>query len=129
MTDYKMYKAPLSSNFVKKEVVKIAEGIYTINGVYVGFVPVIETKNGVIIYDSGENPEEGAEILRLLETVTTKPVIAVIYSHSHYVFGTSVIKEKYPNVKIIANPKLAKNIASGSGAGSIFPEISSLVAL
>jgi alkyl sulfatase BDS1-like metallo-beta-lactamase superfamily hydrolase len=126
-TDYKMFKAPLSSNFVKKEVVKIAEGIYTINGVYVGFVPVIETKNGVILYDTGENPEEGGEILRLLETVTKKPVIAVIYSHSHYVFGTSVIKEKYPNVKIIANPKLAKNIASGSGAGSIFPEISSLL--
>jgi len=127
MTDYKMYKTPLSSNFVKKEVVKIAEGIYTINGVYVGFVPLIETKNGVIIYDTGENPEEGGEILRLLETVTKKPVIAVIYSHSHYVFGTSAIKEKYPNVKIIANPKLAKNIASGSGAGSIFPEISSLL--
>jgi len=126
-TDYKMYKAPLSSNFVKKEVVKIAEGIYTINGVYVGYVPVIETKNGVIIYDTGENPEEGGEILRLLETVTKKPVIAVIYSHSHYVYGTSVIKKKYPNVKIIANPKLAKNIASGSGAGSIFPEISSLL--
>ncbi len=126
-TDYRMYKAPLSSNFVKKEVVKIAEGIYTINGVYVGYVPVIETKNGVIIYDTGENPDEGGEILRLLETVTKKPVIAVIYSHSHYVFGTSVIKEKYPNVKIIANPKLAKNIASGSGAGSIFPEISSLL--
>jgi alkyl sulfatase BDS1-like metallo-beta-lactamase superfamily hydrolase len=126
-TDYKMFKAPLSSNFVRKEVVKIAEGIYTINGVYVGFVPVIETKNGVIIYDTGENPEEGGEILRLLETVTKKPVIAVIYSHSHYVFGTSAIKEKYPNVKIIANPKLAKNIASGSGAGSIFPEISPLL--
>jgi alkyl sulfatase BDS1-like metallo-beta-lactamase superfamily hydrolase len=127
MTDYKMYKAPLSSNFVKKEVVKIAEGIYNINGVYVGYIPVIETKNGVIIYDTGENPEEGGEILRLLETVTKKPVIAVIYSHSHYVFGTSAIKDKYPNVKIIANPKLAINIASGSGAGSIFPEISSLL--
>lgn len=127
MTDYKMFKAPLSSNFVKKEVVKIAEGIYSISGVYVGYVPVIETKNGLIIYDTGENPKEGEEILRLLETVTKKPVIAVIYSHSHYVYGTSAIKQKYPNAKIIANPRLSKNIASGSGAGSVFPEISPLL--
>jgi alkyl sulfatase BDS1-like metallo-beta-lactamase superfamily hydrolase len=127
MTDYKMFKAPLSSNFVKKEVVKISEGIYSISGVYVGYVPVIETKNGLIIYDTGENPEEGREILRLLETVSQKPVIAVIYSHSHYVYGTSAIKQKYPNVKIIANPRLAKNVASGSGAGSVFPEISPLL--
>lgn len=127
MTDYKMFKAPLSSNFVKKEVVKIAEGIYSISGVYVGYVPVIETKNGLIIYDTGENPKEGEEILRLLETVTKKPVIAVIYSHSHYVYGTSAIKQKYPNAKIIANPRLSKNIASGSGAGSVFPEISALL--
>jgi alkyl sulfatase BDS1-like metallo-beta-lactamase superfamily hydrolase len=127
MTDYRMFKVPLSSNFVKKEVVKIADGIYTINGLYAGYVPVIETSNGVIIYDTGTNPEIGREILRLLETVTKKPVIAVIYSHSHYIYGTSAIKEKYPDARFIANPKLAKNIASGSGAGSVFPEISPLL--
>ena len=86
-TDYKMFKAPLASVFMKKEVVKITEGIYTINGIYASYVPVIETKNGVIIYDNGTNPENGREILKMLETVTKKPVIAVIYSHSHYIFG------------------------------------------
>jgi alkyl sulfatase BDS1-like metallo-beta-lactamase superfamily hydrolase len=126
-TDYRMYKVPLSSNFVKKEAVKIAEGIYTLNGIYVGYVPVIETKNGVVIYDTGENPEEGREILRLLETVTNKPIIAVIYSHSHYIYGSSPIQEKYPNAKFIANPRLHGNVASGSIAGSVFPEISSLL--
>jgi len=126
-TDYRMYKVPLSSNFVKKEVVKIAEGIYTINGLYAAYVPIIETKNGVIIYDNGTSPEIGREILKMLETVTKKPVIAVIYSHSHYIYGGSVIKEKYPNAQFIANPRLARNIASGSGAGSVFPEISPLL--
>jgi alkyl sulfatase BDS1-like metallo-beta-lactamase superfamily hydrolase len=126
-TDYKMFKAPLSSNFIKKEVVKIAEGIYTINGLYAGYVPVIETKNGVIIYDNGTNPETGRELLKMLETVTKKPVIAVIYSHSHYIYGSSAIKEKYPKAQFIANPRLATNVASGSGAGSVFPEISPLL--
>jgi len=126
-TDYKMFKVPLSSNFIKKEVVKIAEGIYTINGLYAGYVPVIETKNGVIIYDNGTNPETGRELLKMLETVTKKPVIAVIYSHSHYIYGSSAIKEKYPNAQFIANPRLAKNVSSGTGAGSIFPEISPLL--
>lgn len=127
MTDYKMFKAPLSSVFIKKEVVKIAEGIYTINGLYAAYVPVIETKNGVIIYDNGTNPETGRELLKMLETVTKKPVIAVIYSHSHYIYGGSPIKEKYPNAKFIANHRLAKNMASGSAAGSVFPEITPLL--
>jgi alkyl sulfatase BDS1-like metallo-beta-lactamase superfamily hydrolase len=126
-TDYKMFKVPLSSNFIKKEVVKIAEGIFTINGLYAGYVPVIETKNGVIIYDNGTNPETGRELLKMLETVTKKPVIAVIYSHSHYIYGSSAIKEKYPNAQFIANPRLAKNVSSGTGAGSVFPEISPLL--
>jgi alkyl sulfatase BDS1-like metallo-beta-lactamase superfamily hydrolase len=126
-TDYKMFKVPLSSNFIKKEVVKIAEGIYTINGLYAGYVPVIETKNGVIIYDNGTNPETGRELLKMLETVTKKPVIAVIYSHSHYIYGSSALKEKYPKAQFIANPRLAKNVSSGTGAGSVFPEISPLL--
>jgi alkyl sulfatase BDS1-like metallo-beta-lactamase superfamily hydrolase len=126
-TDYRMYKVPLSSNFIKKEVVKIAEGVYTINGIYASYVPVIESKNGVIIYDNGTSPELGREILKMLETVTTKPVIAVIYSHSHYIYGGTAIKEKYPNAQIIANPRLASNLSEGSGAGSIFPELSPLL--
>jgi alkyl sulfatase BDS1-like metallo-beta-lactamase superfamily hydrolase len=126
-TDYKMFKVPLSSNFIKKEVAKIADGIYTINGLFASYVPVIETKNGVILYDSGTSPEIGREILKMLETVTEKPVIAVIYSHSHYIFGSTAIKEKYPNVQFIANPRVASNLASGQGAGSVFPEIGPLL--
>jgi len=126
-TEYKMFKVPLSSNFIKKEVVKIADGIYTINGLYASYVPVIETNNGVILYDNGTSPEIGREILKMLETVTNKPVIAVIYSHSHYIYGGTAIKEKYPNAQIIANPRLASNLASGSAAGSVFPEISPIL--
>ena len=126
-TDYKMFKVPLSSNFIKKEVVKIADGIYTINGLFASYIPVIETKNGVILYDSGTSPEIGREILKMLETVTNKPVIAVIYSHSHYIFGSTAIKEKYPNALFIANSRLASNLASGQAAGSVFPEIGPLL--
>lgn len=126
-TDYKMFKVPLSSNFIKKEVAKVADGIYTINGLFASYIPVIETKNGVILYDSGTSPEIGREILKMLETVTEKPVIAVIYSHSHYIFGSTAIKEKYPNVQFIANPRVASNLASGQGAGSVFPEIGPLL--
>ena len=122
-TDYKMFKVPLSSNFIKKEVVKIADGIFTINGLFASYIPVIETKNGVILYDSGTSPEIGREILKMLETVTNKPVIAVIYSHSHYIYGSTAIKEKYPNALFIANSRLASNLASGQAAGSVFPEI------
>lgn len=127
MTQYKMYEAPLTSNFVKKQIVKVADGIYSIEGVYVGLVTVIETPNGVILFDSGENLGEGREVLRLLESVTKKPVVAVIYSHSHYVYGTAAIKAKYPNVQIIAHPKLHTNVTTSGGVGSIYPEISPLL--
>lgn len=127
LTDYKMYKSPLTSLFTKKEIVKVAEGIYSIQGIYVGNVSVIETENGVVIYDTGERPSEGEEILKLLRTVTAKPVIAIIYSHSHYVAGTSVFVKENPNVRIIAHELLQKNIASSGGAGGFYPELSPLL--
>lgn len=127
LTDYKMYKSPLTSLFTKKEIVKVAEGIYSIQGIYVGNVSVIETKNGVVIYDTGERPSEGEEILKLLRTVTAKPVLAIIYSHSHYISGSSVFVKENPKVKIIAHEQLQRNIASSGGAGGAYPELSPLL--
>lgn len=127
LTDYKMYKSSLTSVFTKKQIVKVAEGIYSIQGIYVGNVSVIETKNGVVIYDTGERPGDGEEALKLLRTVTDKPVIAIIYSHSHYVSGTSAFVKENPKVKIIAHELLHRNVASGGGVGGVYPELSPLL--
>jgi alkyl sulfatase BDS1-like metallo-beta-lactamase superfamily hydrolase len=127
LSDYKMYKSPLTSLFTRKEVVKVAEGIYSIQGIYVGNVSVIETKNGVVLFDTGERPAEGEEILKLLRTVTEKPVIAIIYSHSHYISGSSVFVKENPKVQIIAHEQLQRNIASSGGVGGAYPELSPLL--
>lgn len=128
MTGYKLNRAPISSKFVKKQIEKVGEGIYSIQGIYLATVTVIETPNGVVVFDTGENPAMGDEIIQLIETATPKPIVAVIYSHSHYVYGTTAIKGKYPNVQIIAHPNVHKNITGGGfGVGSIYPELSPLL--
>ncbi|MEZ5659794.1 MAG: alkyl sulfatase dimerization domain-containing protein [Burkholderiaceae bacterium] len=50
---------------------------------------MIEAPDGLIIIDTGDSEQEAREHMAAFRTVSDKPVKAVIYSHSHYVFGTA----------------------------------------
>jgi alkyl sulfatase BDS1-like metallo-beta-lactamase superfamily hydrolase len=53
----------------------------------------VEGPEGVIAIDTGESVEEMAAALRELRAVCAKPVVAVIYSHFHYVGGTAALRD------------------------------------
>jgi len=61
-----------------------------------------------------------------LRTFTDKPVKAIIYGHSHTVFGAGVLAEGNEDVMVIGHPDLnavvEKNL-KGGGAPAYFPEI------
>ncbi|MEZ5651684.1 MAG: alkyl sulfatase dimerization domain-containing protein [Burkholderiaceae bacterium] len=50
---------------------------------------MIEGPEGLIIVDTGDSEQEAREHIEAFRTISDKPVRAVIYSHSHYVFGTA----------------------------------------
>lgn len=63
----------------------------------------VEGPLGVIAIDTGESVEEMASALGELRRVCAKPVVAVIYSHFHYVSGTRAL-EHDPGTRLAEIP-------------------------
>ena len=53
----------------------------------------IEGPEGLIAIDTGESIEEMSSALAELRKVNARPIVAVIYSHFHYVSGTAALKQ------------------------------------
>ncbi|WP_394246458.1 alkyl sulfatase dimerization domain-containing protein [Vibrio profundi] len=104
---------------------QIAERVWAITGYHFGYKTVIEGDTGLILYDSGDDIEEATEIMALIsENISNKPIHTVIYSHSHYVFGTQAIEQAFDgSLTVIGHPKLNKNILSSRGLGAAIPEL------
>ena len=110
---------------IKPYTTKIADGIWALVGYHWGYKAVIEGKNGLIIYDTGDDVEECQEIIKLVKKVSDKPILTVIYSHAHYVFGTKAITDAYgDDITVIGHPNLNKNILESGGLGAAIPELS-----
>lgn len=79
---------------------------------------MIEGETGMILIETSGHCEGAAKDLELFRTVTDKPVSAIIYSHDHYVFGTSVyVPEGNPdNIPIVAHENLLNHVAETIGA-------------
>ncbi len=74
-------------------------------------------KKGIIIIDPGGSLIAGRMVLRELEKISKKPVIAVFNTHIHgdHWLGNGAIKEKYPKAVIYADPLMIKRAKNGEG--------------
>jgi glyoxylase-like metal-dependent hydrolase (beta-lactamase superfamily II) len=72
-------------------------------------VTFVVTQKGVVILDSGGSVQIGEMVLRMIRTVTDKPVVAVFNSHYHgdHWLGNHAYAEAYPGLPIYS---LAENI-------------------
>jgi len=103
---------------------EIADGVWALVGYHWGYKAVIEGEKGLIIYDTGDDIEECQEIIELIRKFSDKPILTVIYSHAHYVFGTKAITDVYgEDITIIGHPNINKNILESGGLGSAIPEL------
>ena len=76
---------------------------------------VIEGKNGLIVIDPGGNYNVGLEILKEVQKVSKKPVVAILNTHKHgdHWFANLAFKKAFPNVKIYAHPNMIKEVKAG----------------
>lgn len=72
---------------------------------------------GVILIDPGSSLQVGQHLLKQLEALTDKPVVAVINTHIHglYWLGNQAIRERFPNVPIYAHHRMIERIDAGEG--------------
>jgi len=80
------------SDEFRKDVIEVTEGVWVAVGYALSNSILIEGDDGVIIVDTTESKRAAAEIKAEFDAITTKPVVAVIYTHNHYdhVYGTEV---------------------------------------
>ncbi|MBT3203701.1 MAG: MBL fold metallo-hydrolase [Gammaproteobacteria bacterium] len=106
---------------------KLAENIYVIHGPITtpnpqnqGFMNnpgIILTSKGVVIVDPGGTVQSGEMVLRVLKTISNKPVVAVFNTHVHgdHWLANQAIQARYPNAPIYAHPETIKKIPEGAG--------------
>jgi hypothetical protein len=104
----------------RQETVKVADNIWVMQTPNVASAFIVGT-DGVIVWETGDNLEDGKRYRAEIRKVTGKPIKAVMYSHSHEVLGTSALIEGEKDVLIIGHPNLNENLNT-SGVGSYFPE-------
>lgn len=77
----------------------------------------ILTPNGVIIVDPGSSAKIGKQLLKKIQAVSNKPVIAVFNTHVHgdHWLGNHGVREAYPGVPIYAHTRMIERVNAGAG--------------
>jgi alkyl sulfatase BDS1-like metallo-beta-lactamase superfamily hydrolase len=104
----------------RRETVKVTDNIWMIQDPSVTSAFIVGN-DGVIVWETGNNLEDGRAYKAEIRKVTDKPIKAVMYSHSHDVLGTATLIEGEKDVLIIGHPKVNENLKT-SGVGAYFPE-------
>lgn len=67
----------------RKEVIQVADNVYTAVGFDASNITMIEGDDGVIIIDAGKIPELVEEVYAIFRSITDKPITAIIFTHGH----------------------------------------------
>ena len=105
----------------EKKIYKVGDNVYSAVGWSIANVIMIEGNEGVIIFDTGLSPVEVQGAKEELEKITSKPVVAVIYSHfhpDHWGGVKAFVSEddvQSGRVKIFAHETLMNNVVNQGG--------------
>ena len=104
---------------------KIATNTYVIHGpvelpdeINLGFMNnpgFVVTNDGVVVIDPGSSLYIGQMVLRQIKKITNKPVTHVLNTHVHgdHWLGNQAFSEAYPEVLIMAHPKMISKAKNG----------------
>lgn len=67
----------------ERDVIKVADGVYTAVGFAVSTVSMIVGEDGIVIIDTGIDVESGTEVREAFRKITDLPVRAIVFTHSH----------------------------------------------
>ncbi|HEY0975336.1 MAG TPA: alkyl sulfatase dimerization domain-containing protein [Solimonas sp.] len=100
----------------KREVVKVADGVYVAIGYGIANSILLEGTDGVIVVDTMETAESAREVLADFRKITDKPVKALIYTHSHpdHIGGARVFTEGSDTVPVYAHRDVIRNMEKTS---------------
>ena len=113
-------------SWLKPTIEQPVEGIWVLGGYGLAPISVIDTDEGLILFDAGDSKHDGERLLEAIRTFSDKPVKTIIYGHSHTVLGAGILAEGNEDIQVIGHPDLndvlEKN-AVASGIPAYFNEI------
>ncbi|WP_261815446.1 alkyl sulfatase dimerization domain-containing protein [Vibrio gallicus] len=106
-------------NVDKKSVTQITEGVYRIGGWGIGNIIAVHAPEGWIIVDTGDSVNVAKEQRAALEEALNDSVDvqAILYTHSHYVFGSTVWQGD--ETKIYAHEWMEKHLFADNGVSPL----------
>ena len=94
----------------------MCEGVWTFVGNGLSNQTFVQGPEGIIAIDTGECVEEMKAALAELRNHTDVPIVAVLYTHFHYVAGTSAIDSPLgAALPIYGHERIVGNIARAAG--------------
>lgn len=101
------------SEVIHREFYEVTTGVWCLVGNGLSNQTFIDAPEGIIAIDTGESTEEMREAIAELRGVTDRPIVALLYTHFHYVCGTEAVFESGAprTTPIWAHEKVAGNRA------------------
>lgn len=100
---------------------KVRPGVWCLVGNGLSNQTFVEGPEGIIAIDTGESVQEMQAALRELRAVSDRPIVAVLYTHFHYVSGTQAIVDEASTVSVYGHERIAINRArAGAEIGPMY---------
>ena len=96
---------------LRRELYPLGENAWTLVGNGLSNQTFVRGPRGIIAIDTGESVEEMRAALAALREVASEPIVAVLYTHFHYLGGTTAITESEPVESIIGHERIASNLS------------------
>lgn len=110
---------------VAPTMIKVRAGVHAFAGAGIVIRTMIEAPEGLVIFDTGDDYEDGERALAEFRKISDRPIAAIIYSHNHYAHGTKPFIEGRDGIPVIGHPLVNQHIeelATGFATGGDFPE-------
>ena len=100
---------------------KVRPGVWCLVGNGLSNQTFVEGPEGILAIDTGESVQEMQAALRELRAVSDRPIVAVLYTHFHYVSGTQAIVDEASTVSVYGHERIAINRArAGAEIGPMY---------
>ena len=98
----------------RREIVKVTTGVYVAVGYAISNAIFIEGNDGVIVVDATSSEESAKEVLSAFRTISSKPIKALIYTHSHpdHIGGGAVFAPAGSGIPVYAHVDVEKNYSA-----------------
>lgn len=94
----------------ERKLYNLRPGVWTLVGNGLSNQTFVDAPEGIIAIDTGESVEEMRSALVDLRSVTDRPIAAIIYTHFHYVSGTSeILREFGSDIPIYGHERISYN--------------------